>query len=147
MASLQIINRRRQSVRNTRQITKAMQMVAASKLRRAQQAAMGPQAYTAGARELLRHLGAQTVAKTHPLFATRTVSKALTIIIAGDRGMAGEGAEELHLVLLEGPLGAVGGEERADRLLTHQERYTQEGRESLAGHEQVEGGVVRQSTR
>ena len=89
MASLQIINRRRQSVRNTRQITKAMQMVAASKLRRAQQAAMGPQAYTAGARELLRHLGAQTVAKTHPLFATRPVSKALTIIIAGDRGMAG----------------------------------------------------------
>ncbi|GAC1371465.1 MAG: ATP synthase F1 subunit gamma [Candidatus Saccharimonadales bacterium] len=89
MASLQIINRRIRSVKNTRQITKAMQMVAASKLRRAQLAATGPQAYTAAARELLRHLGAQTVAKTHPLFAVRPVKRALTIIIAGDRGMAG----------------------------------------------------------
>ena len=89
MASLQIINRRRQSVRNTRQITKAMQMVAASKLRRAQLAAMAPQAYTKAARELLANLGAQTVAATHPLFAVRPVKRALTIVIAGDRGMAG----------------------------------------------------------
>ncbi len=89
MPSLQIINRRRQSVRNTRQITKAMQMVAASKLRRAQAAAQGPQAYTQAARELLRNLGAQTVASTHPLFAIRPVKRALVIVIAGDRGMAG----------------------------------------------------------
>jgi F-type H+-transporting ATPase subunit gamma len=89
MASLQIISRRRQSVRNTRQITKAMQLVAASKLRRAQLAATAPQAYTEGARQLLRNLGAQTVAATHPLFAVRPVKRALTIIIAGDRGMAG----------------------------------------------------------
>lgn len=89
MASLQIINRRRQSVRNTRQITKAMQMVAASKLRRAQMAAMAPQAYTQAARQLLANLGAQTVAATHPLFAVRPVKRALTIVIAGDRGMAG----------------------------------------------------------
>lgn len=89
MASLQIINRRIRSVKNTRQITKAMQMVAASKLRRAQLAATAPQAYTKAARELLAHLGAQTVAKTHPLFDVRPVKRALTIIIAGDRGMAG----------------------------------------------------------
>jgi F-type H+-transporting ATPase subunit gamma len=89
MPSLQIINRRIRSVKNTRQITKAMQMVAASKLRRAQVAATGPQAYTQAARELLRNLGAQTVASTHPLFAKRSVRRALTIVIAGDRGMAG----------------------------------------------------------
>jgi F-type H+-transporting ATPase subunit gamma len=89
MASLQIINRRRQSVRNTRQITKAMQMVAASKLRKAQLAATAPQAYTQAARQLLSNLGAQTVAATHPLFAQRPVKRALTIVIAGDRGMAG----------------------------------------------------------
>jgi F-type H+-transporting ATPase subunit gamma len=89
MASLQIINRRIRSVRNTRQITKAMQMVAASKLRRAQLAATGPQAYTQAARQLLSNLGAQTVAATHPLFAVRPVKRALTIVIAGDRGMAG----------------------------------------------------------
>src|SRR6185436_9775880 len=89
MPSLQIINRRRQSVRNTRQITKAMQMVAASKLRRAQAAAVAAQAYIVGARQLLANLGAQTVAATHPLFAVRPVKRALTIVIAGDRGMAG----------------------------------------------------------
>src|SRR4051812_5184080 len=89
MASLQIINRRIRSVKNTRQITKAMQMVAASKLRRAQMAATAPQAYTKAARQLLRNLGAQTVASTHPLFAQRPVKRALTIVIAGDRGMAG----------------------------------------------------------
>lgn len=89
MPSLQIINRRRQSVRNTRQITKAMQMVAASKLRRAQLAATAPQAYTKAARQLLSNLGAQTAAASHPLFTVRPVKRALTIVIAGDRGMAG----------------------------------------------------------
>lgn len=89
MPSLQIINRRIRSVKNTRQITKAMQMVAASKLRRAQLAATAPQAYTQAARQLLSNLGAQTVAATHPLFAVRPVKRALTIVIAGDRGMAG----------------------------------------------------------
>jgi F-type H+-transporting ATPase subunit gamma len=89
MPSLQIINRRRQSVRNTRQITKAMQMVAASKLRRAQNAATGPQAYTQAAREMLRDLAAQTIVSNHPLFEVRPVKRALTIVIAGDRGMAG----------------------------------------------------------
>jgi F-type H+-transporting ATPase subunit gamma len=89
MASLQTINRRIRSVKSTRQITKAMQMVAASKLRRAQLAATAPQAYTKAARELLTNLGAQTVAATHPLFAKRPVKRALSIVIAGDRGMAG----------------------------------------------------------
>jgi F-type H+-transporting ATPase subunit gamma len=89
MASLQIINRRIRSVKNTRQITKAMQMVAASKLRRAQTAATGPQRYTQAARQLLRDLGAQTMAAMHPLFEQRPVKRGLTILIAGDRGMAG----------------------------------------------------------
>jgi len=89
MPSLQIIKRRIRSVRNTRQITKAMQMVAASKLRRAQTAATGPQAYTQAARELLTNLGLQTVSATHPLFAVRPVKSVLTIVVAGDRGMAG----------------------------------------------------------
>jgi F-type H+-transporting ATPase subunit gamma len=89
MASLQTIKRRIKSVRSTRQITKAMQMVAVSKLRRAQQAALGPKAYTAAARELLINLSGQPVVKRHPLLAHRPVKRALTILIAGDRGMAG----------------------------------------------------------
>jgi F-type H+-transporting ATPase subunit gamma len=89
MPSRQIIGRRIRSVRNTRQITKAMQMVAASKLRRAQMAALGPQAYTAAARELLTNLSGQPVVKRHPLLQTRLVKRRLAIVIAGDRGLAG----------------------------------------------------------
>ncbi len=89
MASLQIIKRRIKSVKSTRQITKAMQLVAASKLRRAQTAATAPQAYTAAARQLLLSLSGQTATVGHPLFAVRPVKRALTIFIAGDRGMAG----------------------------------------------------------
>ncbi|HEY6736546.1 MAG TPA: ATP synthase F1 subunit gamma [Candidatus Saccharimonadia bacterium] len=89
MASLQTINRRIRSVKNTRQITKAMQMVAASKLRRAQVAAQQPQAYTAAARALLQQFSTQTAAATHPLFVSRPVKRALTIFVAGDRGLAG----------------------------------------------------------
>jgi F-type H+-transporting ATPase subunit gamma len=76
-------------VRGTRQITKAMQLVAASKLRRAQTAALGPQAYTAAARELLANLSGQPVVKRHPLMTERPVKRSLSILIAGDRGMAG----------------------------------------------------------
>ncbi len=89
MPSRQIIGRRIRSVRNTRQITKAMQMVAASKLRRAQTAALGPQAYTAAARELLANLSGQPVVKRHPLLQVRPVKRRLAIVIAGDRGLAG----------------------------------------------------------
>jgi F-type H+-transporting ATPase subunit gamma len=89
MASLQTIKRRIKSVRSTRQITKAMQMVAVSKLRRAQQSALGPKAYTEAARQLLIDLSGQPVVKRHPLLTHRPVKKTLTILIAGDRGMAG----------------------------------------------------------
>lgn len=89
MASLQTINRRITSVRSTRQITKAMQMVAASKLRRAQTAALGPKAYAKAARELLVDMGGQPVVKRHPLMVRRPIKQSLTILIAGDRGMAG----------------------------------------------------------
>ncbi|HUD11643.1 MAG TPA: ATP synthase F1 subunit gamma, partial [Candidatus Saccharimonadia bacterium] len=70
-------------------ITKAMQMVEASKLRRTQAAANAPRDYTQAARELLDRLSAETLARLHPLFRSRPVKRALTIVIAGDRGMAG----------------------------------------------------------
>jgi F-type H+-transporting ATPase subunit gamma len=89
MASLQGIKRRIRSVSNTRQITKAMQMVEASKLRKAQATALGPQAYTDAARALLARLGGTPVANLSPLFQKRPVKNALTIVVAADRGMAG----------------------------------------------------------
>ena len=89
MAALQGIKRRIKSVRNTRQITKAMQMVEASKLRRAQLAALGPQAYANAAKELLARLASGPSAKQHPWFKVRPIKQDLTIVIAADRGMAG----------------------------------------------------------
>ncbi len=89
MAALQGIKRRIKSVRNTRQITKAMQMVEASKLRRAQLAAIGPQLYTAAAKNLLARLAGGSAARLHPWFIPRPLNKDLTIVIAADRGMAG----------------------------------------------------------
>jgi F-type H+-transporting ATPase subunit gamma len=89
MAALQGIKRRIRSVSNTRQITKAMQLVAASKLRRAQEAAQGPRDYIAGARQLLGGLSASAAGLGHPLYEVRPVRRALTILIASDRGLVG----------------------------------------------------------
>lgn len=89
MATQQGIKRRIRSVKNTRQITKAMQLVAASKLRRAQLAAVGPQAYMQTARGILESLSATPEAALNPLFISRPINNALTILVAGDRSLAG----------------------------------------------------------
>lgn len=89
MAAQQGIKRRIKSVSNTKQITKAMQLVAASKLRRAQEAALGPKAYIAAARELLSTLAGSPEAQYHPLFEVRKINNALTIVVTSDRGLAG----------------------------------------------------------
>lgn len=90
MASRQQIKRRIGSVRNTRQITKAMQLVAASKLRHAQEAVLRPREYAQLAREILtrlRQLGAQE--SEFGLFTARPVKKRLIITITSDLGLAG----------------------------------------------------------
>lgn len=89
MAALSGIKRRIRSVTSTKQITKAMQLVAASKLRRAQEAATGPKAYTEAAKIILGQLSGGVEALRNPLFDVREVNNGLTIIVAGDRGMAG----------------------------------------------------------
>lgn len=89
MASLQQIKHRIGSVKNTRQITKAMQLVAASKLRKAQQAVEKPRAFSMAARELLTHLRHLTRDGRHHLFLARPVKTRLIIAISSDRGLAG----------------------------------------------------------
>lgn len=89
MASLQLIRRRIRSVKGIHQITKAQQLVAASKLRKVEMAARAPQAYTAAATELLARLAATPEVRKFPLFANRPVKHALTVVVAGDRGLAG----------------------------------------------------------
>ncbi len=91
MASRQQIKRRIGSVKNTKQITRAMQMVAASKLRKAQEAAIAPREYARLAREILTHLRSLSLesSKGAALFAERPIKKRLLVVIASNRGLAG----------------------------------------------------------
>jgi F-type H+-transporting ATPase subunit gamma len=89
MSSLPILRRRIRSVGNTRQITKAMQLVAASKLHQAEEAAKGPAAYTSAIQALAAEIAGWPEAALHPLLAERPTEKVLLIIITSDRGLAG----------------------------------------------------------
>lgn len=89
MASTQLLKSRIRSVKSTRQITKAMQLVAASKMRRAQDATKASAAYTLAARQLLTAVSSHTSVKNHPLFVSRAVKTRLMIVIASDKGLAG----------------------------------------------------------
>lgn len=89
MASTQQIKGRIKSVKNTKQITKAMELVAASKMRRAQEATIASRAYTVTARQILTRLRELTDVSKHPLFVTRPVKVRILCVITSDRGLAG----------------------------------------------------------
>ncbi len=89
MANTQALKGRIRSVKNTKQITKAMQLVAASKMRRAQESTKASAPYTLAARELLTALATHISVKEHPLFVKRPVKTRLLIVIASDKGLAG----------------------------------------------------------
>ena len=89
MVSTQVLKSRIRSVKNTKQITKAMQLVAASKMRLAQEATKASAPYTFAAHDLLNALAGHTSVSDHPLFTKRPVKTRLLIIIAADKGLAG----------------------------------------------------------
>lgn len=90
MASRQQIKRRIKSVKSTKQITKAMQLVAASKLRKAQDAALGPRAYAQMARQMLVSLRRNVDDDTlSGLFDKRPIKNRMLVVITSDRGLAG----------------------------------------------------------
>src|ERR1043166_1552576 len=89
MANTQDIRRRIRSISNTAQITKAMQMVAASKMRKAQQHALAGRPYAALMNKVLVSLQQRTDSKLHPLLQVRPVRKELVLIISTDKGLAG----------------------------------------------------------
>ena len=89
MANTQDIRRRIKSIRNTAQITKAMQMVAASKMRRAQQHALAGRPYAAVMNRVLVSLQRRTDPTLHPLLQVRELKKELVLIISTDKGLAG----------------------------------------------------------
>src|SRR5207253_2705535 len=89
MANTQDIRRRIRSIRNTAQITKAMQMVAASKMRKAQQHALAGRPYAALMNKVLVSLQKRTDPRFHPLLAVRPLKKELVLIISTDKGLCG----------------------------------------------------------
>ena len=89
MASTRDIRRRIKSVKSTAQITRAMQMVAASKMRRAQQAALNGRPFAALLYRFQRKATTQAIDFTHPLLEVREVRKRAVILIGGDKGLCG----------------------------------------------------------
>lgn len=89
MASTIILKRRIRSIRGTRQITKAMELVSASKLRRAQEYAAASRDYGDLAYDLLRRLSSMVEVERQPLFRKRTVKNRLYIVITSNTGLAG----------------------------------------------------------
>ncbi len=89
MANTITLKRRIGSVKNTKQITKAMELVAASKMRRAQEFASSGRVYREAAYSLLSRLSTITEVNDHPLFVTRPVKTRLYVPISSNRGLAG----------------------------------------------------------
>jgi len=89
MATLKAIRKRISSVRNTQQITKAMKMVSAAKLRRAQEAAVAARPYAEKMTELLKNVAARVSIEAHPLLQTREEKKIDLVLFTSDRGLCG----------------------------------------------------------
>jgi F-type H+-transporting ATPase subunit gamma len=89
VASQQDIVRRIKAAKNIKQITRAMQFVAASKLRRAQEATLAARPYSEKIDEVLADVAAVLGGEDHPLLAAPAGSKRLLVLITTDRGLAG----------------------------------------------------------
>jgi len=89
MATLLDIRRRIRSVKSTQQITRAMKMVAAARLRRAQDSIFNVRPYANEMVILLESLAARTEQRAHPLLAERPIEKLLLVLITADRGLCG----------------------------------------------------------
>jgi F-type H+-transporting ATPase subunit gamma len=89
MATLKAIRKRIGSIRNTQQITKAMKMVAAAKLRRAQDAVLRARPYSEKMIALLRNLSGRVAPEIHPLLTAREERRVDLLVITSDRGLCG----------------------------------------------------------
>lgn len=89
MANLRDIRRRIKSVKNTAQITKAMQLVAASKMKKAQDQAMAGRSYADLLNKVLVNLKEQTTQEDHPLLQEHEEGKELVIVVTTDKGLCG----------------------------------------------------------
>ncbi len=89
MANVRDIRRRIRSVRNTQQVTKAMKMVAAAKLRRSQERILATRPYANQMRTVLSNLAARANPELHPLLAVREEVKVELLVVTADKGLCG----------------------------------------------------------
>ena len=89
MPSLIDMRRRIRTVRNTQQITKAMKMISAARLRKAQDRAFNARPYAGLLKEVLESLASRTEWATHPLLARRPIERITALVLTGDRGLCG----------------------------------------------------------
>src|SRR5688500_18390964 len=89
MASLIDIRRRLKSVKNTQQITRAMKMVSAAKLRRAQDRVIAARPYAKALRDVLASVSSRVKEAQHPLLASREEKRVVLLVLEGDKGLAG----------------------------------------------------------
>ena len=164
MATLTVIRKRIGSIRTTQQITKAMKMVSAAKLRRAQEAAVAARPYADKMAALFKNLIARVSRAAHPLLGLREEKKIDLLLLTSDRGLCGgynanliraaeafirrEGAgKEIELVLV----GRKGGDYFRRRKAVIADRYVNilaAAADSLAGEvgEKAIGRFVRGET-
>lgn len=105
MPSLIDLRRRIRSVKNTKQITKAMKMVSAAKLRRAQQAVVGARPYSGLLEDMLASVLAseseEEAGLTHPLLERREVRRVQLLVLAGEKGLCGSFNSNVFKAVLE----------------------------------------------
>lgn len=89
MPSLKAIRRRVASVKNTQKITRAMKLVSAAKLRRAQQAAESTRPFAEAINEIIGRIASRVETKVHPLLKPRDVKTINLVVVTSDRGLAG----------------------------------------------------------
>src|SRR5437016_14417959 len=89
MPTLRDIQRRIRSVQSTQKITRAMKMVAAAKLRRAQDRILAARPYARKMHEVLSSLAARANPEKHPLLMRRPEEKILVVVITADKGLCG----------------------------------------------------------
>ncbi|MFQ5669285.1 MAG: ATP synthase F1 subunit gamma [Acidobacteriota bacterium] len=89
MASTRDLRRRIRSVKNTEQMTRAMKIVAAARLRRAQERILSARPYAHRMRHVLRRLAARTDTSRHPLLRERTGERVELLVVTSDRGWCG----------------------------------------------------------
>lgn len=89
MANTKEIRSRIKSVKNTAQITRAMQLVAASKMKKAQSSALAGRAYAILLAEILASVAGERIAATHPLLRPREIKRRGILLIGTDKGLCG----------------------------------------------------------